>query len=171
MYEQPFTYCPRCKSANIAIQEKKLVYCSDCGFKFYLNAAAAVAAIIKDKNSNILVTVRAFDPCKGTFDLPGGFVDPGESAEHAIKREVEEELSLNISSLTYFCSEPNVYEYCKIKYNTVDIAYLCEVQNLNVAKASDDVSSYIFINPRDIDINKFGFRSIRNIISRYLMSI
>jgi ADP-ribose pyrophosphatase YjhB (NUDIX family) len=168
IYEQPFKYCPQCKSEHINIHDKKLLLCRDCGFKFYLNTATAVVAIIKDKDDNLLVTVRAFEPRSGTYDLPGGFVDPGESAEDALRREIKEELGVTVSSSTYFCSSPNIYEYEKIKYNTVDIAYLCNVEDVTLAKAADDVGSILFINLKDIDLNKFGFQSIRNIVSKYL---
>ena len=59
----------------------------------------------------------------------------------------------------------------KIKYNTVDIAYVCEVEDVTLARADDDVGSIVFINPKDIDVSKFGFQSIRNIVSKYLTEI
>jgi NAD+ diphosphatase len=168
MHERPFKYCPQCKSEQISIYNKKRMYCQECGFEYYLNAAAAVAAIITDKDGNLLITVRAFEPCRGMFDLPGGFVDPGESCEEAIRREIKEELGLEIISLRYFLSSPKVYEYKQIKYTTVDIAYLCVVENAALAKAYDDVKSVVFLNLRELDINKFGFPSIRAIVSQYL---
>jgi NADH pyrophosphatase NudC (nudix superfamily) len=166
--DQPFNYCPRCKSEQLSLNNKKMLKCHNCDFEYYFNPAAAVAAIITDKNANLLVTVRAFEPCRGMFDLPGGFVDPGESCEEAIRREIKEELGLEVISLRYFFSSPNVYEYKQVKYTTVDIAYLCEVENAALAKASDDVKSVLFLNPKELDINKFGFPSIRAFVSQYL---
>jgi ADP-ribose pyrophosphatase YjhB (NUDIX family) len=166
--DRHFNYCPRCKSEQLSIYNKKILKCLDCDFEYYFNPAAAVAAIITDKEGNLLITIRAFEPCRGSFDLPGGFVDPGESCEEAIRREIKEELNLEVISLNYFCSMPNVYEYKQIKYTTVDIAYLCEVENAALAKASDDVKSILFLNPKELDINKFGLQSIRTIVSQYL---
>ncbi len=72
----------------------KLWHCESCDFEFYLNVAAAVAALITDEEGRLLVVVRAEEPRKGMWDLPGGFADPGESAEEALGRELAEELGL-----------------------------------------------------------------------------
>ena len=45
----------------------------------------------------VLVAVRARNPGKGLLDLPGGFVDPGESLEVALYRELQEELGFDMA--------------------------------------------------------------------------
>ena len=56
-----------------------------------------MVVIIRDSQNRVLLTKRAFDPGKGTFDLPGGFVDPLEQSETAVDREIREELNLKIA--------------------------------------------------------------------------
>lgn len=165
---QSFRYCPRCSSARLRTQGTKLLRCADCGFEYYLNPAAAVAALITDTDGNLLVTVRAKEPAKGTWDLPGGFVDPGESSEEALRREVKEELNLDIISMTYLYSVPSVYEYKQVTYYTLDLAYLCRVEDATKARALDDVDSVLFKSAGEIDPEKFGLQSIRKIVSRYI---
>ena len=90
---------------------KKLLRCSACGFELYLNVAAAVAGVIVDEQERMVVLVRGKEPGKGQWDLPGGFVDPEDTAEEAMRREVREEIGLEVTGLTYLGSWPNVYEY------------------------------------------------------------
>jgi len=130
-----------------------------------LNTAAAVAGIIKDSSSRILMTIRRFDPMAGKLDLPGGFVDMNETAEEALTREIKEELNLDIASLSYYTSIPNIYLFKDVTYNTLDLIYFCSVKNFKHIKASDDVSGYKFLNIDDIDTdNDVGLNSIKRII-------
>jgi len=58
-----------------------------------------IRAIIKDSNDNILILKRAPDSRSNPrcWELPGGKVEPGESFDHAMIREIKEETNLNIS--------------------------------------------------------------------------
>ena len=168
---QAFQYCPHCGSAQLGTRGTKALLCADCGFEYYLNPAAAVAALISDSDGRLLIAVRGKEPAKGTWDLPGGFVDPGESAEDALRREIKEELNLDIIAMEYFCSVPNVYEYKNVAYATVDLAYICHVEDPATATPADDVDSILFKRPADIDPQKFGLRSVRTIVSRHIDSL
>jgi NAD+ diphosphatase len=165
---QLFRYCPKCGAAGLRLHTAKLFKCGSCGFEFFLNTATAVAGVITDRRGNLLVTVRAREPGKGTWDLPGGFADPGESAEEALKREAKEELGLDVLSARYFCSAPSTYEYKGVTYEVVDLAYICEVEDASKAKAMDDVQSVLFLSPAEIDFGKFGGSSTRDIVSHWV---
>lgn len=166
-----FRYCLRCGAEGIGIEGTNVVKCSGCGFVFYLNTAAAVAALITDDEGKLLITVRAKEPARGRWDLPGGFVDPGESAEDALRREVKEELNLDIISMTYLSSAPNLYEYKQVTYSVVDFAYLCQVKDIDQARPQDDVASLLLKSPAEIDPEKFAFPSTRKIVSGYIDSL
>ena len=80
-----FAYCPRCGSAEFMVNDERSKRCGHCGFVYYLNASAATAAFILNDRNEILVSRRAFEPAKDTLDLPGGFVDPGESIDRGMR--------------------------------------------------------------------------------------
>lgn len=61
---------------------------------------AYTADIVATFNSKILLIKRKKDPFKGQWALPGGFVDPGENAEQAAKREMIEETGVKLAKLT-----------------------------------------------------------------------
>jgi 8-oxo-dGTP pyrophosphatase MutT (NUDIX family) len=136
-------------------------------FKLYINAATAVAVILVKENGEIILTRRKFEPLAGMLDLPGGFVDLGERAEDAAKREVYEELGIEINELKFIASYPNTYTFGGITYFTCDIAFTSVIPNNIALIPTDDVSEAISIIPNEIDLNLIAFESIRNFIRTY----
>ncbi len=164
---ESFIFCPKCGGEFLDnnVKSKK---CVKCGFTFYFNPSAAVVAIIKNNNDEILVATRAKDPAKGSYDLPGGFVDSFESAEMSVCREVKEESNLDVTSTSYLFSIPNIYTYSNFDVHTLDTFFECRVDNINTLKAADDVAHLQFIAAKDIDISKFGLTSIREGLRQYI---
>jgi NAD+ diphosphatase len=163
-------FCPRCASSDFRFRQDHSFECGTCGFQFYMNAAAAVIALIEDEEGRLLLVRRAQDPAKGKLDLPGGFADQGETAEEALEREVKEELNLEVEWSRYFCSYPNNYFYGGINYSTMDLAFVCTVKDMGMIKAGDDVGGYIFLRPDDIAVDEMSFDSIRRITRDYISS-
>jgi len=161
-------YCPKCSAQKFKRVMPKNLLCGHCGFELFMNASAAVCALITDDMNRLLVTVRGHRPAQGKLDLPGGFVDPGETAENAIRREVKEELGLDVEKPSYFCSEANSsYPYGGVNYQTLDLAFTCQVRTPSLARAADDVQAVQFVSLERIELQDFGFISIRKIVQRF----
>jgi ADP-ribose pyrophosphatase YjhB (NUDIX family) len=166
--ERVFRFCPRCGSGGLSTGNDRSFVCTGCGFEYYINAAAAVAALIRDHEQRLLLTRRAREPRKGSLDLPGGFVGVHETAEHALAREVMEELNLEVTGCSYFCSVPNTYPYGGITYFTLDLAFVCSVSDLSAIRTGDDADGHLFVPLSDIRLEDIGFDSIREIVDRYV---
>jgi ADP-ribose pyrophosphatase len=137
--------------------------CETCGFVYYFNPSSSTIAIIINSNDELLVATRAHDPAKGTFDLPGGFVDMNETGEEAVIREVKEETGLHVSQAKYMFSIPNTYVYSGFEVHTLDLVYLCKVDDME-HKAEDDVASLQFIKISELNPDLFGLRSVKEVI-------
>jgi len=138
--------------------------CETCGFVYYFNPSSSTIAIIINSNDELLVATRAHDPAKGTFDLPGGFVDMNETGEEAVIREVKEETGLHVSQAKYMFSIPNTYVYSGFEVHTLDLVYLCKVDDMQNIKAEDDVASLQFIKISELNPDLFGLRSVKEVI-------
>jgi ADP-ribose pyrophosphatase YjhB (NUDIX family) len=163
-----FAYCPTCGSSSFVENNIKSKRCSSCGFVLYVNASAAVAAFILNKRGELLVCKRAKEPEKGTYDLPGGFVDENETAEEAVRREIAEELHAEVVSSEYLFSLPNEYEYSGLTVPTLDLFFKCKLKDLNRLKPSDDVESCFFVSPNELKPELFGLKSIRKGVQMFL---
>ncbi|MDG5799915.1 NUDIX domain-containing protein [Marinilabiliaceae bacterium ANBcel2] len=166
--EKVLKYCPRCGSGLFRYQKDYSFLCNECGFHFYINSAAAVAAVIVNDKGEMLLSKRAFDPHKGMLDLPGGFVDPQESAENALKREIKEELNLDVNHYQYLISAPNEYVFSGFSVYTNDMGFLCHIKDFSTITHRDDISDYFFVKPADIDYEKICSDSIKSIIKTYI---
>ena len=163
-----FKFCPKCGNNGFFFDGEKAFNCESCQFRYYINASGAVAVILVLPDNRIVLTRRKFEPRKGYLDLPGGFVDLNESAEEAIIREIKEELGLEINTMKYLVSFPNQYLYKGITYFTVDLAYICPIDDFSELKPADDVSEAICILPSEIDYSSISFPSVVSILKRYI---
>jgi ADP-ribose pyrophosphatase YjhB (NUDIX family) len=69
--------------------------CVRCGWIFYRNPVPAAIALVV-RRGRILLTLRARPPFARTWDLPGGFLEEGETPEAGLRRELREELGLRV---------------------------------------------------------------------------
>jgi len=163
-----FRYCPKCGSSRFEDYNIKSRKCADCGFIYYLNPSAATAAFIIDSQNRLLVARRLEEPAKGTYDLPGGFVDFNETGEETIIREIQEETGLILSNPEYVFSLPNTYLYSGLNIPTLDLFFRFQLKEHSEIRAGDDVSELFFLSKEEIDPEMFGLSSIRKAVKIWL---
>lgn len=166
-----FRFCPKCGSGGFTPDTEKSMKCSSCGFRYFINMSASVAAIIRNDKNEVLFTVRKHDPAAGKLDLPGGFVDLGETGEDAIAREISEELNLKISKIEFLGTFTNKYLFGEIEYQTLDLVFICSVGTFRGLTVADDVSGYVFRDPAQVKPEEIGLDSIKEIVSYILSGI
>jgi mutator protein MutT len=143
-------------------------HCANCAFTFFFNPASAAAAFIARSDGRVLFLRRAQDPAKGRLGLPGGFIDYEETAEEAVRREVREEIGLELLTLSYLCSRPNQYPYREVTYRVLDFFFRAEIHGHAAPAALDEVESCEWLHPREMDPEDIAFRSVREALKFYL---
>lgn len=166
-FEQ-FNYCPKCGSSDFVIRNEKAKQCNTCGFVYYFNPSSATVAFILNNKNELLVCRRAKDPAKGTLDLPGGFIDMFETGEEGVIREVREETGLIVKEAIYQFSLPNLYMYSGFEVHSLDMFFLCKVDDTSHIEAMDDVAACSFIPVEEINPEEFGLVSIKKGLKKFL---
>ena len=114
------------------------------------------------------MVTRARDPKAGMLDLPGGFVEPQETAEQGLLRELKEELGFQFEHHgNYICSSTNQYEYANVVYNTLDLFFHIKLDKKPGLSVGDDVAAYKWMHIDEIPQNKIAFDSIKHAITFY----
>lgn len=160
-----FRFCPRCGSDKLRVKTERSMECPECNLHWYFNMASAVAGLIFNQEGLLLMTVRAGEPAKGSLDLPGGFVDMGETAQQALLREIKEELQIEAEVEEFIGSYPNQYLFGGVLYETLDLVFRCKVHDFSALSAGDDVAGIRFVDIKTLDLNTIGLLSIREIVS------
>ncbi|KAA6312029.1 hypothetical protein EZS27_036966, partial [termite gut metagenome] len=135
---------------------------------YYFNPSSATVSFIMNDKNELLVCRRAKAPAKGTLDLPGGFIDMQETAEEGIIREVSEETGLVVKEALYQFSLPNIYMYSGFPVHTLDMFFLCKVEETSGIKAMDDVADCFFLPLDKVNSEEFGLVSVRKGITKFL---
>ncbi len=82
--------------------------CPSCGFVHYDNPSPTIQAWI-ERDGEFLALRRNQEPMKGEWNLPGGFVEIGESGPEAVVREVREETGLEVEVIDFIGAFPSTY--------------------------------------------------------------
>lgn len=128
-------FCPACGTPTIQtgpITKR----CPHCGQEIYPRISPAVIVLIKKEDSVLLVHARNF---RGSFKgLVAGFLEPGETLEECVHREVMEETGIRIKNLKYFGSQPWPYP------SGIMVGYYAEYESGTIKLQDEELSAGAF---------------------------
>lgn len=97
-------FCAACGAASLPEQGGWQRHCPVCGAKHFPRTDPVVIMLITHGNTTLLGRNAAWPA--GMFSCLAGFVEPGESLEAAVRREVFEETSVRVGPVRYLASQP-----------------------------------------------------------------
>ena len=155
-----FLHCPSCGSFEFQKYYENGKKCRACGYTLFSNPASAAGVFLLNDKNEFLGILREREPRKGTWAVPGGFVDNGESLEEAAMREAREEVGLEVTDLKYLSSGPNDYVYAGIKYATSDVYFVTRSFSGEAHGQVGEVSGMQWLDPFELDLKTVAFPSI-----------
>jgi len=97
-------YCNRCGSKNQPKIGERAKECPQCGDVSFPRISPAIIVLVERDGKALLARSGRFK--EGLFSTVAGFVEPGESLEDAVHREVKEETGIDVKNIRYFGSQP-----------------------------------------------------------------
>jgi NAD+ diphosphatase len=103
-WDRTHQYCGACAEPTVLSTQDRSRSCPRCKVPMYPRLSPAMIVAVEKGNQILLARSPHFPP--GIMSVPAGFVEPGESAEEAVMREVYEETSILVTDVEYFASQP-----------------------------------------------------------------
>jgi NAD+ diphosphatase len=117
-WSNTYKHCSKCGTLVTNKEDERAKICPKCGFISYPRISPAIiTAIVKDKK--LLLAHNTNFPPK-TYSVIAGFVEPGETFEDCVSREVFEEIGITVKNIKYFGSQPWPFP------DSLMVAFTCE---------------------------------------------
>lgn len=161
-------HCPRCaadleRRVPAGDDEERLV-CPSCGLVLYENPAPTAGAIVNDREGRIMLVRRAIEPFKGKWDVPGGFIKPGEDGDDAVRRELAEELG--VEAIVGVAAWVIADTYGADGVPTLNIFYPARIESGEPAPA-DDVAEIAWFGADELPPDsEIAFPCVREVLAR-----
>jgi NADH pyrophosphatase NudC (nudix superfamily) len=157
-----FTYCPACASRLEDLSTECGARCPKCGRSWYQNSSPTVAAALVD-GGKVLVTIRAHDPKKGQIDTPGGFLTPGEPPLDGLRREVREELGIDIDVSFEDFVQGVPHTYGDEEDWVLSLGFVARPLSLALSPA-DDVADALWVTSSELEDLDWGWPHDRDLV-------
>ena len=103
-WERNNRFCGRCGERMEPRMDERAMRCPSCGFLQYPRLSPAIIVSVLRENSLLLAHNSRFT--QGLYSLLAGFVEPGETFEDCVRREVYEEVGIRVRNIRYLSSQP-----------------------------------------------------------------
>ena len=108
-WDRTHRFCGACATPTRPVAGERALACPRCGLVNFPRLAPAIIVAVERGDEILLGRGPAFPP--GIYSVIAGFVEPGESVEEAVCREVREETGVEVEDVRYFASQPWPYPH------------------------------------------------------------
>jgi NAD+ diphosphatase len=159
-WDRTHKFCGSCGTETFSMETERAKKCPKCGhMNFPVLSPAVITAILKG-NKILLAHNRNF---RGNmYSLIAGFVEPGETLEETVKREVMEEVGLNVKNVKYFSSQPWPFP------NSLMIGFTAEYESGEIAVDGEEINDAAWFDVNNLPELPGEISIARKLINWYI---
>lgn len=134
-WDRTHLFCGRCGIPVQSMPHERAKKCPDCGLTSYPRLAPAIIVAVERPGldgQEILLAHNVRHP-RGFYSVLAGFVEPGESLEECTRREIREEVGIEVKNIRYFGSQPWPFP------NSLMIAFVAEYAGGEIVLEEDEI--------------------------------
>jgi NAD+ diphosphatase len=131
-WDRTHQYCGRCGVRTHNKSHERAKECPQCGLLSYPRIAPAIIVLVEKDDT--LLLARSHRHPSGMYSVLAGFVEPGETLEAAVKREIREEVGIEVKDIHYFGSQPWPFP------NSLMIAFTCSYAGGEIVLEEEEIA-------------------------------
>lgn len=141
-WDRTHRYCGHCATSMTQMPTERAKICPSCGLRQYPRLSPAVIMLVYRGDELLLGRAPRFR--EGMYSVLAGFVEPGESLEEAVAREVQEEVGVAIQNIRYFGSQPWPFP------NSLMIGFIAEYESGDITPDPAEIEAAGWFHRHDI---------------------
>jgi NAD+ diphosphatase len=159
-WDRNHRFCGRCGTPTERQTKERSRVCPRCGLQHFPRLSPAVITLIEDGDRILLARSPHFAP--GVYSTLAGFVEPGESLEEAVVREVREEVGVELADLRYFSSQPWPFP------NSLMVGFVARYAEGEIRLQEDEIEDARWFTADDLPLLPSPMSIARRLIEDFL---
>ncbi|MCP1312777.1 MULTISPECIES: NAD(+) diphosphatase [unclassified Halomonas] len=156
-------FCGRCGAQATRLSAEFAMHCHACGHRNYPRISPCIITLVTHGEAMLLARSPRFPP--GRYSTLAGFIEPGESAEEAVHREVFEEVGVHVDNLRYHQSQAWPFPH------SLMLGYFAEATTRRIVIDGVEISDAAWFSPRTLPSLPPTYSISRDLIETHLARV
>lgn len=162
-WQRDHRFCGRCGHAAERVANEFAMQCPACGHRNYPRISPCIITLVTHGEELLLARSPHFLP--GRYSTLAGFIEPGEAAEDAVRREIFEEVGLTVGRITYFRSQPWPFPH------SLMLGFFAEAASRRIRIDDVEIVDAAWFSPRQLPQLPSPYSISRALIETHLRAV